>query len=97
MTNEELAKSILMELDGGYISYGNFHGNNEQGLNLIKGALEKQIPKKAIKSNKVREIGFCPNCNEPIKSRTSYKSSFGKVYISWCSECGQKIDWSEVD
>lgn len=42
MTNEELAKSILMELEYGYISYGNLHGNNEQGLNLIKGAIEKQ-------------------------------------------------------
>ena len=45
MTNEEMAKSILMELDGGYISYGNLHGNHEQGVNIIKGALEKQIAK----------------------------------------------------
>lgn len=47
MTNEKLAKSILLELECGYISYGNLHGNNEQGLNLIKGALENQDRYKA--------------------------------------------------
>lgn len=97
MTNEELAKSMLMELEGGYISYSNMHRDHGQGLKLIKYALEKQIPKKAVKSNGFHELGFCPNCNEPIKSRTSFKSTVGKIYISWCSECGQAIDWQEEE
>lgn len=60
-------------------------------------SFKKQIPKKPGKSNRVHELGFCPNCNEPIKSRTCFKSTVGKIYISWCSECGQAIDWREVE
>lgn len=68
-----------------------------EAFRMYQDAFEKQIPKKVVKSNGFHEIGFCPNCNEPIKSRTCYKSSVGKVDISWCSECGQKIGWSEVE
>lgn len=99
MTNEELAKSILMELDGGYISYGNFHGNNEQGLNLIKGALEKQIPKKPIwhvlskyKNGNVKEgVWKCPTCLriEYVKRRDALDT--------YCGFCGQKIDYEGVE
>lgn len=83
MTNEELAKSILMELEGGYISYGNFHGNNEQGLNLIKSAIEKQIP---MGDDDTME---CPRC---------HVVEFGYLRPKYCDNCGQRIaDWSEVN
>lgn len=77
MTNEELAKSILLELEGGYISYGNFHGNNEQGLNLIKGALEKQIPKKV----KGKHTFYCPECGTTVSPGP------------YCWRCGQRVEF----
>lgn len=61
----------------------------------IADAIEKQTPVKVIKSNGIREIGFCPVCKSAIKTRTSYNSRIGKINYSWCSECGQRIDWSE--
>lgn len=68
-----------------------------EAFRMYQDAFEKQIPKKIVKGNAFRELGFCPNCNEPIKSRTSFKSSVGKIYISWCSECGQAVDWREEE
>lgn len=78
MTNEELAKSILMDLEGGYISHGNFHGNNEQGLNLIKGAIEKQIAKPV--KNPFRPF-YCPSCGTKTK------------VAPYCWKCGQHIEY----
>lgn len=58
-------------------------------------ALEKQIPKKVKKGNGYRELGFCPSCGEAIKSRTRYRSSVGEINTTWCSECGQALDWRD--
>lgn len=52
-------------------------------------ALEKQIPKKPIKSEKqvVRYVNtyYCPICNLGIT---------GTNIAKWCYHCGQKLDWS---
>lgn len=56
---------------------------------LIK-ALEKQIPKKPIKSKeqKIRYVNtyYCPTCNLGFT---------GFNIAKWCYHCGQKLDWSD--
>ena len=56
----------------------------------IINALEKQIPKKPVKSeNQVVRYAntyYCPICNLGIT---------GTNIAKWCYHCGQKLDWSE--
>ena len=68
-----------------------------EALGLAIHALEKQIPKKptSIDYEKYVDVignaGFlrgaywCPNCNYVVKSG------------SFCSNCGQKLDWSDEE
>lgn len=55
-------------------------------------ALEKQIPKKPVKSEKqvVRYVNtyYCPICNLGIT---------GTNIAKWCYHCGQKLDWSDEE
>ena len=52
--------------------------------------LEKQIPKKPIKSENqvVRYVNtyYCPTCELGIT---------GTNIAKWCYHCGQKLDWSD--
>jgi hypothetical protein len=51
---------------------------------LINEAIEKQIPKKVIKSS-IHGLGeSCPNCKSEVKGMYFY-----------CTACGQAIDWNE--
>lgn len=58
-------------------------------------ALEKQLPKKGIKEkitegvNKGLHKFYCPVCYK--KGDLSNKCNVGE----YCSDCGQKIDWSK--
>ena len=71
--------------------YGNKVLEHEENLVAIE-ALEKQIPKKPIKSENqvVRYVNtyYCPICELGIT---------GTNIAKWCYHCGQKIDWSDVD
>lgn len=52
-------------------------------------ALEKQIPKKPIKSDReIRycEVWECPSCGFEWSSRV----------VDFCYKCGQRINWSEA-
>ena len=64
----------------------------KNGLRMAIQALEKQIPKKPIKSENqvVRYVNtyYCPTCELGIT---------GTNIAKWCYHCGQKIDWSDVD
>lgn len=58
-------------------------------------ALEKQIPKKVEYDGKYIDNGFtkyrmgkCTNCGRWHSSRDE---------IIYCSKCGQRLDWSDVD
>lgn len=55
-------------------------------------ALEKQIPKKPIKSKKqvVRYVNTycCPICNLKFT---------GTGIAKWCYHCGQKLDWGDEE
>lgn len=85
MTNEELAKSMLMELEGGYISYSNMHRDHGQGLNIIKCALEKQIPAEVF-YDEAAEVDTirCPACDTPVDEYYCEK---------YCWHCGQRLLW----
>lgn len=52
-------------------------------------ALEKQIPKKVIKTEyrniKGNYLTSCPNCRSQL---------FDFEKTKYCGECGQKLDWS---
>ena len=69
--------------------YGNKVLEHEENLVAIE-ALEKQIPKKPIKSENqvVRYVNtyYCPTCELGIT---------GTNIAKWCYHCGQKIDWSD--
>lgn len=58
-------------------------------IDMAIEALEKQIPKKPIKSDReIRycEVWECPNCGFEWSSRV----------VDYCYKCGQRIDWSEA-
>lgn len=61
----------------------------EEALEIIKKAIEKQIPKKVV-----REAGkilySCPN-NRLHQMTVDKKGEF-----RYCSICGQALDWSDV-
>lgn len=71
--------------------YGNKVLEHEENLVAIQ-ALEKQIPKKPIKSENqvVRYVNtyYCPTCKLGIT---------GTNIAKWCYHCGQKIDWSDEE
>ena len=70
--------------------YGDKVLEHEENLVAIE-ALEKQIPKKPIKSENqvVRYVNtyYCPTCELGIT---------GTNIAKWCYHCGQKIDWSDT-
>lgn len=63
-----------------------------KACNISIQALEKQIPKKPVKSEKqvVRYVNtyYCPICNLGIT---------GTNIAKWCYHCGQKLDWSDEE
>ena len=73
---------------------------NEENIGLVNAAiqaLEKQIPKKPTSidyekyidvinnAKSLRGAYWCPNCKRVVKSG------------SFCSNCGQKLDWSDEE
>lgn len=67
---------------------------------LVAEACEKQVAKKPIKGTicmskriakqGLKELEYCPTCGEYLKD------TIGNLHMH-CSDCGQAIDWSEVD
>lgn len=55
-------------------------------MDLVKEALEKQIPKKPCKSGNFFVINRCPECDKFIPIEGKY-----------CLHCGQRLDWGESD
>ena len=57
-------------------------------------ALEKQIPKKPPVINRPSifvKVPVCPNCS----TSEHYQPLYGKT--KYCSNCGQKLDWSDEE
>ena len=70
-------------------NYCKFTEDDYKANEMAIQALEKQIPKKPVKSEKqvVRYVNtyYCPICNLGIT---------GTNIAKWCYHCGQKLDWS---
>ena len=69
-----------------------YRGENEthkQALEIGVKALEKQIPKKPITHSNTNRAD-CPCCGATVRG---IKNPFG----DWCSNCGQKLDWSDEE
>lgn len=91
MTIQEVIRTLKMEM----------LGDSEQmkyAKQIAIEALEKQIPKepKIIKYESEYDTRdyFCPICNKCFIHFVDGEFYAGKKDC-WCSECGQKIDWSE--
>ena len=67
-------------------------GEHMTAIGIAIQALEKQIPKKPIKSENqvVRYVNtyYCPTCELGIT---------GTNIAKWCYHCGQKLDWSDEE
>lgn len=94
MTPKEAIKYIDDVMDSTYnydetIDY-QLTSDDFDWLEKAKEALEKQIPKKPISLGEDidRDVGQCPNCKEIIDTYEDYK---------YCSDCGQAIDWRDVE
>lgn len=59
---------------------------NGEKLDMCIEALEKQIAKKVIVSP-YNNMKYCPICEVSVTG----------MYFDYCVECGQKLDWSEVE
>lgn len=74
---------------------------NELHIEAAK-ALGKQIPMKPIEAQESQKLGGykhrCPVCDTAV-GRFDKKQLFVKQILherdEYCSECGQKLDWSE--
>lgn len=65
-----------------------------EALKMVEGALEKQIPKKPIGKEVIgvsmsgyKHKGNCPKCSSSVRQYTS----------NYCPNCGQALDWSEIE
>lgn len=87
MTENEAIKEFQQNID---MPFGS--NISREASELAIQALEKQIPKKPVKSEKqvVRYVNtyYCPICNLGIT---------GTNIAKWCYHCGQKLDWSDEE
>lgn len=85
MDSSEAIKELQENID---LPFGS--NISKETTNLAIQALEKQIPKKPVKSENqvVRYVNtyYCPTCELGIT---------GTNIAKWCYHCGQKIDWSD--
>lgn len=57
----------------------------EEAVEIARGAIEKQIPKKLIAQNTM--WGICPNCEKAAEIHAFREPKH-------CEHCGQALDWS---
>lgn len=64
----------------------------EEETNTLQELVDKETPKKVVEkeimcwlNDKPHYYAKCPNCNSAVKNN-------GIIY---CSQCGQKLDWSD--
>ena len=65
-----------------------------EAIDVAIKALEKQIPKKPPVVNRPSifiKVPVCPNCS----TSEHYQPLYGKT--KYCSNCGQKLDWSDEE
>lgn len=69
-----------------------------EALDVAIQALEKQIPKKPIR-HAAWEDFKCPACGSTeIRPYDTEYREYGKdCEFEYCSDCGQKLDWSDEE
>lgn len=69
-----------------------------EAMRIAIQALEKQIPKKPIR-HAVWEDFKCPACGstEIRPYDTEYREYDKDCEFEYCSDCGQKLDWSDEE
>lgn len=69
----------------------------EEAMEILLEATEKQIPKKVGKLDMVSygSLYFCPECEIEITPVVFFKADGGEPEekVSYCWKCGQAIDW----
>lgn len=97
MTLQEIIESInyCLECDNDRIP------TTQEDLQIIKKAIEKQIPKKPIIDNRnTHYIDYkdyiCPCCKKRIITKIDGDFISGRKQ-NYCDNCGQALDWSEVE
>ena len=70
----------------------------QESIDMAIEALEKQIPKKPIR-HAVWEDFKCPACGstEIRPYDTEYREYDKDCEFKYCSDCGQKLDWSDEE
>lgn len=73
------------------------YGEQDDAIDIAVDCIHKQIPKKPMNVYKTWDYGniskwVCPSCS--YEHRSSSSRSCGYKY---CTNCGQAIDWSEVE
>lgn len=90
MTKEARIKSILREIEYGFIGYDNLHGDNDQGLEIIADALKKYLPVNPEEYFDGYADGYpvieysCPNCGRDLYDDSEHHCI-----------CGQTIKWPD--
>lgn len=74
-----------------------FAEDNYEAIALAEKALEKQIPKKPIFDYNLSDTlsKFHCECGNTIKVNHDVGIMDGNDAPNYCSDCGQKLDWSE--
>ena len=63
-------------------------GLDDQARGLAVMALEKQIPKKVVRSECYRHIFLCcPGCQIVLKEEHE------EIFTDFCIRCGQRLEW----
>lgn len=86
LSPEERIKSILVDIGHSHISYGNLHEDNNQGLQIIKKSLERDLEVEKItehNEDNTNSWQICPKCMHII-DRWNEKKGF-------CIDCGQRL------
>lgn len=86
MTTQEILKNVNYCLKTGFTMYL----STKEDVQTVKNALEKQILKKP---DKIKEY----NPNDYYCTVCKYYLGYACLQPKFCPNCGQALDWSEVD
>lgn len=86
MTTQEILKNVNYCLETGFTMYL----STKEDVQTVKNALEKQILKKP---DKIKEY----NPNDYYCTVCKYYLGYACLQPKFCPNCGQALDWSEVD
>lgn len=103
MTESEAIESALKKVEAQQDNFGFMDRFDVPEHWAVREALEKQIPKKIVRV-KLRPTQWgsgvhCPVC-ESEQEQTEFFTVDGtepNEKITWCSGCGQKLDWSDAN